>query len=151
MKNDLKEIRKIKGITLDQLAKLTGIHPPKLNRIENDLIEPSQEEIEKISTALRLSPRKIFPNPEAKELGMTTQYGNIFDELYEQEKAIYEGREKWSETYDRILNDLQKITLKQIKSLSLTPDEARTLLYLLLQLKDKMEPESFKKSKELQD
>jgi len=139
MKNDLKEIRKVKGVTLDELSRATGIHPPKLNRIENDLIEPSDDEIKKISEALRLSRKKIFPSPGQKELGMTTEYGNVFDEMYEFEKNIYQGQEKWAKTFDRILNDLERITLEKIKSLSLTPDEARTLSYLLLQLKDKVQ------------
>lgn len=51
----IKTYRKYRGITQDELAKLSGIHPVSIRKYETDKMEPQPQQIEKIANALNIS------------------------------------------------------------------------------------------------
>lgn len=61
-----KKIREIFGITSNEFAKITGIHPVSIRKYETNKMVPGNDVIEKMSEALRL-PKYIFE-------GLPTQY-----------------------------------------------------------------------------
>ena len=52
MKNNIKELRKEKGLTQDNLAKLVGISRQSINAIENNHMSPNLVHAFKITKAL---------------------------------------------------------------------------------------------------
>jgi transcriptional regulator with XRE-family HTH domain len=59
--NKLREVRVVQRVTQYQLRVITGIHPSKISLIENGFVEPREDEIKKLSTALGVKPEEIFP------------------------------------------------------------------------------------------
>ncbi len=55
----IKKIREIFGITSNEFAKITGIHPVSIRKYETNKMVPGNDVIEKMSEALRL-PKMIF-------------------------------------------------------------------------------------------
>ena len=60
----LKEVRFFKRVTQPLLALNTGIQQSRLSLIENELVTPRKEEMEKIAKALGVRVRDIFLNEE---------------------------------------------------------------------------------------
>ena len=62
----IKEIRKTKGLTQEQLAEKVGIEPPNISYIENGKYSPTIENFEKICIALDTPPYQfyMFSNPK---------------------------------------------------------------------------------------
>ena len=58
--NRLREIRVVKRITQFQLRVNTGIHQSKISMIENDLVEPREDEKKKLAKALRVKADEIW-------------------------------------------------------------------------------------------
>ena len=56
----VKELRKNKGLTQEQLAELINIEPPNVSKLENGLHFPQPEKIEKIASALEVSIQELF-------------------------------------------------------------------------------------------
>lgn len=56
----VKEIRKSKGITQEQLAELVSIEPPNISKIECGMHFPQPEKIEKIANALNVDIKDLF-------------------------------------------------------------------------------------------
>lgn len=56
----LKEIRKKKGVSLQQLAKITGISTSHLNYIEKNEKEPSISILVRISIALNVDIKELY-------------------------------------------------------------------------------------------
>ncbi len=59
--NQLKVLRAIKRITQFKLSLKSGILQSRLSLMENGLIEPREEEKEKLAKALEVSAEEIFP------------------------------------------------------------------------------------------
>lgn len=59
--NKLRETRVVKRVTQFQLRVATGIHQSKISMIENNLIEPREDERKRLSKALGVMPGDIFP------------------------------------------------------------------------------------------
>lgn len=55
MKIKLKEIRKAKDLTLEELEELCGLSRATLNRIENEVVSPRMIQMEWIAIALGVS------------------------------------------------------------------------------------------------
>lgn len=60
--NKLREIRVIKRITQFQLRLSTGIHQSKISMIENELVDPREDEKKRLSKALGVRPEEIWSN-----------------------------------------------------------------------------------------
>jgi len=60
--NKLREIRVLKRVTQFQLAKLTGVYPSKISLIENEWVEPRLDEKLKLSRALEVNLKELFPS-----------------------------------------------------------------------------------------
>jgi transcriptional regulator with XRE-family HTH domain len=59
--NLIRKCRLKKGMTLDDVFLKTGIHMPKLSRIERGIFKASSKERKLISRALGISIRDLFP------------------------------------------------------------------------------------------
>jgi transcriptional regulator with XRE-family HTH domain len=58
--NRLREIRVVKRITQFQLRLSTGIHQSKISLIENGLVEPREDEKQRLAKALHVRPEEIW-------------------------------------------------------------------------------------------
>lgn len=58
--NRLKEIRKAKGYTQEQIAEKIGIEPPNMSKLEKGAHFPLPENIEKIANALDVNIKDLF-------------------------------------------------------------------------------------------
>lgn len=58
--NKLREIRVVKRITQFQLRLATGIHQSKISMIENGLVEPREDEKQRLAKALHARPEEIW-------------------------------------------------------------------------------------------
>lgn|SRR5574344_821119 len=58
--NNIKLIRKSRGITQEELAGVIGMHPRQLSKIENGDHFPSSKSLEKICIALDAAPKDLF-------------------------------------------------------------------------------------------
>ncbi len=58
--NKLREMRVIKRVSQFQLRLATGIHQSKISMIENGLIDPGEDEKEKLAKALGAAVEEIF-------------------------------------------------------------------------------------------
>ena len=56
----LKELRKSKGLTQEQVAEIINIEPPNFSKIENGLHFPQPDKIEKIACALNVEIHELF-------------------------------------------------------------------------------------------
>jgi len=62
IKNNMREIRFHKNLTLDDVFLRTDIWGPKLSRIERGILKPSLKERQLIAKALRSKVEEIFPD-----------------------------------------------------------------------------------------
>ncbi len=60
MNNRLREIRTRKRVTQFKLRLSTGIHQSKISLIENGLLAPREDEMERLAKALETKPREIW-------------------------------------------------------------------------------------------
>lgn len=56
----VKELRRSKGITQEQMAEIINIEPPNVSKMENGLHFPQPDKIEKIANALEVSVQDLF-------------------------------------------------------------------------------------------
>lgn len=56
----VKELRKSKGLTQEQIAELINIEPPNVSKMENGLHFPQPDKIEKIAKALDVTVQDLF-------------------------------------------------------------------------------------------
>ena len=56
----VKELRKSKGITQEQIAELINLEPPNVSKMENGMHFPQPEKIEKIAKALDVEISELF-------------------------------------------------------------------------------------------
>lgn len=76
IKNNIRELRKKRGLTQQQLADKLGISQVHLGRLETNARSMDLEQVEKISAALGVKPYEILPkewqpeeiSPEEKEI-----------------------------------------------------------------------------------
>ena len=66
MSSKLRITRILKNTSQYVLALTSGVSQPRLSLIENGLTKPSQEEVRRISKALKVKAEDIFP-PEAAD------------------------------------------------------------------------------------
>lgn len=58
--NKIRELRKKKDLTLDQLSSMVGITSGGLSQIERDIVDPSLSLLKKLATALGISLHTLF-------------------------------------------------------------------------------------------
>ena len=63
----IKYIRKRRGLTQGQLAEATGIHPVTIRKYETNKLQPKKEQIQKIADTLMVSPM-VFGGLEANTI-----------------------------------------------------------------------------------
>jgi transcriptional regulator with XRE-family HTH domain len=62
MKNKLKLRRVELGLIQIRAAQKAGIHTTRLSYIENELAEPTDDEIKALAKALKTTPAELFPS-----------------------------------------------------------------------------------------
>ena len=70
----VKELRKSKGITQEQIAELISIEPPNVSKMENGLHFPQPEKIEKIAKALDIDIKDLFDFEHIKKRDELVKY-----------------------------------------------------------------------------
>ncbi len=80
----VKELRKIKGLSQEELAKKSGLSLRTIQRLENGETEPTGETLKRISTVLDITPKKLIEWKSNKETLKKTvktgyEYLHIFD------------------------------------------------------------------------
>jgi len=65
--NKLREIRVVKRITQFQLRLSTGIHQLKISLIENGLVEPREDEKQRLAKVLHVKPEEIWRSDVKEE------------------------------------------------------------------------------------
>lgn len=65
--NRIRELRKSKGMSLREVARVAGISNSTLSDIENNKINPSIATLEKLSKALNIDIQLLFNNTEFKK------------------------------------------------------------------------------------
>ena len=65
----IKYIRKRRGLTQTQLAEVTGIHPVTIRKYETNKLQPKKEQIKKIADTLMVSPL-VFEGLDANTVPM---------------------------------------------------------------------------------
>jgi len=63
-RNNLREIRKARGLTQFALAKISNVSPADISKIENNLVKPYPAWRQRIAAALGMPEDKIFPGFE---------------------------------------------------------------------------------------
>ena len=56
----LKEIRKSKNLTQEQVAEMIGVETPSISNIENGKYYPSAENLDKLMDVLNITPNELF-------------------------------------------------------------------------------------------
>jgi transcriptional regulator with XRE-family HTH domain len=64
--NRLREVRVVKRISQFRLRLATGIHQSKISLIENGLIEPREDEKERLVEALKCTVYDLFPEDKGQ-------------------------------------------------------------------------------------
>ena len=70
----LRELRKSKGFTQEQLAELVSIEPPNLSKIECGTHFPQPEKLEKIANALNIQISDLFEFEHIQEKNILVNY-----------------------------------------------------------------------------
>lgn len=60
--NNLRKLRKNKGLSQLKLAFITGISPSEISRIENEWLKPYPSWRKRLADALEVSEEKLFPD-----------------------------------------------------------------------------------------
>lgn len=116
IKNNIKELRKKRGLTQQQLAEKIGISQVHLGRLESNARSMDLEQVEKIAAALGVKPFDILPQkwqpeeitPEEREiLRMIKKQPHLKHQII----AIHLRKK----TMQRILNNRYKFRLKQVQ------------------------------------
>ena len=89
----IKEIRKNKGLTQEQIAEKIGIEPPNVSKLESGMHFPLPENIEKIAKALNVDVKELFDfehhkTPEELKFEIQKMIDNNPDKLKEIYKLI---------------------------------------------------------------
>ncbi len=58
--NRLREVRFFKGVSQYRLALLAQMQQPRISLIENDLVQPREEEVQRLARALGVRPEEIW-------------------------------------------------------------------------------------------
>ena len=72
----LKELRKAKSLTQEQMAEIVGIEPVNISKIERGMHFPQPEKIEKISNALNTDIKELFNFDHIQNKEMLIDYIN---------------------------------------------------------------------------
>ena len=84
LEQGVKELRKEKGLSQEELAKVSGLSLRTIQRVENGETEPTGETLKRISTALDVTPKELIEwgqNNETLKKTVKTKYEylHIFD------------------------------------------------------------------------
>ena len=76
----VKELRKLKGLSQDELAKNSGLSLRTIQRVENGETEPTGETLKRISSALDVTPNELIDRQTPKKTVKTKyEYLHIYD------------------------------------------------------------------------
>lgn len=99
--NNVKEARKAMAFSQEQLSSLTGIERGQISKIESGLINVTLETIEKLSTALQITPQKLVPDVSftlEKEMRPFVKWAGGKTQILGKIKALLP--ERWNRYYE---------------------------------------------------
>lgn len=70
----VREVRKARGLSVEQLARKTGYTKSHISEVERELVNPSPEAIRKISLALGERSSFLFPQEALQALELAKSY-----------------------------------------------------------------------------
>lgn len=73
----VRELRKSKGYTQEQIAELINIEPPNMSKLENGMHFPQPDKIEKIANALDVEVQELFDFEHFKQKKDLINFINI--------------------------------------------------------------------------
>ncbi len=79
----LKDIRKDRGLTIDQVASMTGLSRGFISQIENGRREPGSETLRQIAAAFEVPVSDLFASPPP-----TKGLAALLDQLTPEEQAV---------------------------------------------------------------
>ena len=88
----IRSIRKIRGLSQEELAFRANINPAHLGQIERALKSPTLETLEKISNALEISISELFdyyPSNEIDDDSVSRQINNLLNNMDLQKKELF--------------------------------------------------------------
>lgn len=86
----IKEIRKMKKLTQEQIAEIVQIEPASISNIENGKYYPTAENLDKILVALDVAPEHLFKIEHHKENHVLIEEINVLLNKYpEKVKEFY--------------------------------------------------------------
>jgi len=82
----VKEIRKSKGYTQEQIAEIIGIEPPNISKLEKGVHFPNPDNIEKLANALNSDIKDLFDFGHFEDKStIKTKLKNYIDEANDKE------------------------------------------------------------------
>lgn len=99
--NNVKEARRAMAFSQEQLSALTGIERGQISKIESGLVNVTLETIEKLSTALQITPQKLVPDISftlEKEMHPFVKWAGGKTQILEKIKALLP--DKWNRYYE---------------------------------------------------
>ena len=100
----IKSVRKVLGISQEQLCKKVGLSQPALSQFENGVNNPNEKAVKKISKALGVSSGLLYILA-IDETDVPKSKKAMFDSLYPHIKSL---------AFDLVLTDEQRIRLKKL-------------------------------------
>ena len=116
----VKELRKNKGLSQEELAKTAGLSLRTIQRVENRETEPTGDTLKRIATALDSTPAELL-NEDEQRLRATVKTKNEYLHIFEDRLVISKGPEikDLFEDYGKNVNNIFKNLLVFIVSMPL--------------------------------
>lgn len=116
MKNRIKELRKSKGLSQEQLGKLVNTTKQTISQLEKGKYALTQDWMEKIAKALGVQPFQILPNSPYPQWGSPVGAG-LGDSGYKgARKAVFEMLDMWDQLSPEQQKEFLAIALIHQKS-----------------------------------
>ena len=86
----IRQLRKLNGITQEQLAEMLGIGTPNISYIENGKFAPSMENFEKLVKIFGIEPYELYKFPNCKStIEIKTELYRALEEDEELLRLVY--------------------------------------------------------------
>jgi len=96
---NLKSLRKERGITQERLSEMIDVHPQQVSKIETGTYFPSAGTIEKICSALNITPGALFDFDRVKDEEFLNKLNEIISETEELTKKLKEFGRRFGSKY----------------------------------------------------
>lgn len=110
----VKELRKEKGLSQEELAKNSGLSLRTIQRLENGEVEPTGETLKRISTVLDLTPKELIEwNSNKETLKKSVKTGYEYLHIFDNKLVISKNTET-----NNLVEDYEKAVINVFKILT---------------------------------